>query len=332
MNQAFETIIGNSNELQETIRIAAKVASSQVASAVIIGETGTGKELFARAMHNAGAMAAEPFVAINCAAIPETLLESELFGHERGAFTDARTQKRGLMEIAGRGTLFLDELGELPLQLQPKLLRALEERSIRRVGGLEEIRVQCRVIAATNRDLDEAIERNEFRADLYYRLTTVRLTIPPLRDRVDDVVPIARHLLQAIARGHEGAAPSLSADAETALRSHRWPGNVRELKNVIEHAAILAEGSVIRPEHLLLQRRTRLPASGDGILSSAGEIRIPTTGKRLEEIEREAARLTLRITGGNRTVAARMLGISRPTLNRILRDAGIPSRVASDAA
>src|SRR5581483_4355586 len=215
----------------------------------------------------------------NCAAIPETLLESELFGHERGAFTDARAQKRGLMELAGAGTLFLDEIGELPPRLQPKLLRALEERRIRRLGGLHEIEINCRIIAAANTSLQDAVTRLEFREDLYYRLNVFRITLPPLRERAGDVELLARHFLAELAR-QQGQEPKvLEPDAIAALRAHTWPGNLRELKNVIEHAAILSEGPSIRAEHLMIQQRLSLPATRAS--SPVREIRIPPEGKSL---------------------------------------------------
>jgi transcriptional regulator with PAS, ATPase and Fis domain len=258
-------------------------------------------------------------VAVNCAAIPETLLESELFGHERGAFTDARAQKRGLMELAGCGTLFLDEIAELPPRLQPKLLRALEDRRVRRLGGLDEVEINCRIIAAANPLLHDAVARLEFREDLYYRLNVFRIALPPLRDRSGDVTLLAHHFLAELAEQQGLAAKLLDASAAAALEAHNWPGNIRELKNVIEHAAILSDDNVIRAEHLMLQQRTILPASTGS--EQVREIRIPPEGTSLVLIEQEAVRLTLQITRGNRSAAARILGISRPTLGRKLRAA-----------
>ncbi|HEY9425560.1 MAG TPA: sigma 54-interacting transcriptional regulator [Gemmatimonadaceae bacterium] len=313
------SIVGDSEVLRDAIERARKVATSRLTTVLLMGETGTGKELFARAVHYEGPARGEPFVAVNCAAIPETLLESELFGHERGAFTDARAQKRGLMELAGCGTLFLDEIAELPPRLQPKLLRALEDRRVRRLGGLDEVEINCRIIAAANPSLHDAVARLEFREDLYYRLNVFRIALPPLRDRTGDVAILARHFLAELAE-QQGLAPKvLDASATAALEAHNWPGNIRELKNVIEHAAILSDGNVIRPEHLMLQQRTILPATTGS--EQAREIRIPPEGKSLELIEQEAVRLTLQITRGNRSAAARILGISRPTLGRKLRAA-----------
>ena len=319
LNLGLASIVGASEALSDAIDRARKVATSRLTTVLLLGETGTGKELFARAVHYEGPARGEPFVAVNCAAIPETLLESELFGHERGAFTDARAQKRGLMELAGCGTLFLDEIVELPPRLQPKLLRALEERRVRRLGGLDEVEINCRIVAAANPSLHDAVVRLEFREDLYYRLNVFRIALPPLRERTGDVELLARHFLTELAE-QQGLPPkALDASATAALNAHTWPGNIRELKNVIEHAAILSDDSVIRAEHLMLQQRTVLPATTSS--DQSREIHIPPEGKPLELIEQEAVRLTLQITHGNRSAAARILGISRPTLARKIRAA-----------
>jgi transcriptional regulator with PAS, ATPase and Fis domain len=277
---------------------------------LLIGETGTGKELFARGVHYTSAAANEPFVAINCAAIPEALLESELFGHERGAFTGAHAQKHGLLELAGCGTLFLDEVHQLPLPLQPKLLRALESRQVRRLGGLKEFTIDCRIIAAASPLLEQVVGTGEFREDLYYRLNVFSVVLPPLRERIEDVELIAKHFLALETREYQKP-KQFAQDAIAALKAHRWPGNVRELKNVVERAAILsAESTVVRAEHLMIQRLSLRAAVND----SAGEIRIPREGKAMHDIEREAVAITLQLTGGNQAAAARLLGISRPTL------------------
>jgi len=318
----LESIIGESDAIRDAVDRARKVAASRLTTVLIVGETGTGKELFARGIHYEGASRGEPFVAVNCAAIPETLLESELFGHEKGAFTDARAQKRGLMELAGTGTLFLDEIGELPPRLQPKLLRALEERRVRRLGGLQEIEIGCRIITAANNSLHDAVARLEFREDLYYRLNVFRIALPPLRQRAGDVDHLARHFLAELARQQDLEPKTLAPEAVAALRGHTWPGNIRELKNVIEHAAILSEGQTIGAEHLMIQQRMSLPAS-HAAQGSLREIVIPPEGKSLAQVEREAVLATLQITNGNRSAAARILGISRPTLARKLREYGI---------
>jgi len=311
----FQNILGRSPAIIEALELARRVADSPRTTVLLLGETGTGKELFARGIHYASPNSEQPFVPVNCAAIPETLLESELFGYERGAFTDARKRKSGLFELAGAGTLFLDEIHSLPTPLQPKLLRVLESRRVRLLGGAEEVEIRCRLIAAANPLLEQAVANGSFREDLYYRLNVFSITLPPLRERQEDVALIARQSL-AESVSELGIVKVLAPGAIDALNAHRWPGNVRELRNVIERAAILSGTErTIRPEHLLIQRR-----SGTMDMDSGGEIRIPRTGKSLAAIEREAIQIALRITNGNRSAAARMLGISRPRLARKLRD------------
>ena len=311
----FQNIIGRSDAISEALTLARRVAAAPRTTVLLLGETGVGKELFARGIHYAGANSEQPFVAVNCAAIPETLLESELFGHERGAFTDARKRKSGLFELAGTGTIFLDEIHQMPLSLQPKLLRVLESRRVRLLGGSEEVETACRVVAASSPLLEQAVASGAFREDLYYRLNVFTISLPSLRERKDDITLIARHCLAESVSEH-GRVKVLSPAALEALHSHRWPGNVRELRNVIERAAILSgDERTIQPEHLLIQRR-----SDGGGGDSIGEIRMPRTGKTLAAIEREAIQIALRITGGNRSAAARLLGISRPRLARKMRD------------
>jgi len=318
-------VVGESELLVAAVDLATQVGRSRAATVLVCGETGTGKELFARGIHSCSKHANDPFVAINCAAIPESLLESELFGHERGAFTDARSLKRGLLEVAGRGTIFLDEIGELPLKLQPKLLRVLEQRTFRRVGGSSELPIAARVIAGTNVSLADAVDGGAFREDLFYRLSVVRLDLPPLRDRFGDVEVLARHFLRELAREGDGVPAILSVDAVAALVAHSWPGNVRELKNVIERAVIVAGGRTIQLQHLLFQRRRSAQPGVDA--ENGTVIRIPSGGKTLSEIEGEAIRATLVLTQGNLSATARILGISRPTLARKLRSAGLERRI-----
>ena len=317
----FDCLLGRSPLHRAAVANARLVAATSRTTVLLAGETGTGKELFARGIHYGGATADAPFVAVNCAAIPETLLEGELFGHEKGAFTGAHARKQGLFELAADGTLFLDEIHQLPLALQPKLLRALESRLIRPLGGAREIPVRCRIIAATNIALDDLVARAEFRPDLFYRLNVFRVDIPALRDRGEDTILLATRFLQEVA--HEQARPVklLAPDAVDALRGHDWPGNIRELRNVVERSAILSgEDGVIRARHLMIQRRTL--RSGVGADDAIGEIVLARGGTTLAEIEIEAARLTLVHTRGNRSAAARLLGISRPTLARLLQRAG----------
>jgi two-component system, NtrC family, response regulator AtoC len=258
-------------------------------------------------------------VAINCAAIPETLLESELFGHEPGAFTDARALKRGLFEVAGSGTVFLDEVAELPLKLQAKLLRVVEDRRFRRLGGSEERALDARIVAGTNSSLETAVTDNRFRADLFYRLNVVRLELPALREREGDIPILANYFVKRHAESEGRENLHLGQDSISALERHRWPGNIRELKNVIERAVVVCTGDVIQPHHLSLQRRSYIPLVES---PAGGVIRIPAEGKSLQAIVDEAIHTTIGLTGGNLSAAARILGISRPTLTRKLRDEG----------
>ncbi len=319
---AFSGVVGKSPALLEAIGFAKKVAQRRLAIILLVGETGTGKELFARGIHYSGPDPGEPFVAVNCSAIPQSLMESELFGHERGAFTDARDQKRGLMELAGRGTLFLDEITDLPVDLQPKLLRALEERRVRRLGGFKEVEVRCRVVVATNASLEDAVADGKFREDLYYRLGVLRVALPPLRDRTEDLDLLADHFLHQVAHEQGMDVKDLSPAAREMIRRHRWPGNVRELRNVIQGACILSAGQLIEPHDLHISSRG-IPAESDGVVEFPRTIRIPPQGMPLAELEAEAIRHTLVITGGNQSAAARVLGISRPTLKRKMQRSGI---------
>jgi Nif-specific regulatory protein len=255
-------VIGDSLVVREVIALATQIAASRSVTVLLVGETGTGKELFARGIHAASPRAAEPFVAINCAAIPETLLESELFGHEPGAFTDAKSLKRGLLEVADHGTVFLDEVAELPLKLQAKLLRVVEDRRFRRLGGSDEQTLHARIIAGTNAALERAVENNHFRADLFYRLNVARIELPPLRDRNGDVSLLAKYFVQRYAESEGRENLRLAADSIDALERHRWPGNIRELKNVIERAVVVCTGDLIHPHHLSLQRRSLIPLVG----------------------------------------------------------------------
>jgi two-component system response regulator HydG len=311
--RGFEAILGRSPALQRSLEQAGRVAPHSDVSVLIGGETGTGKELLARAIHYNSPRAAAPFVEINCAAIPVTLLETELFGHERGAFTGAVAAKPGLFELAHGGTLFLDEVGNLPLELQPKLLRALEEREIRRVGGQAVRHIDVRVIAATHVDLAAAVRRGEYREDLYYRLHVVTLVLPPLREREGDVELLAETFVARLATSYGLPVPPLGPEARAALRAHRWPGNVRELRNAIERALVLSPPGTLRAEEL----RPPQPG-GSGAVSGEmanGSLPFPTD---LASLNRAAAARMLELTAGNKSEAARRLGISRPRLQRLL--------------
>jgi two-component system response regulator HydG len=302
----FGTIVGSSPALRRALDLARRVARHRDVTVLLGGETGTGKELLARAIHYHGPRAAAPFVEINCAAIPANLLESELFGHEKGAFTGAVATKPGLFELANGGTLFLDELGALPLELQAKLLRALEARTVRRVGGQQERGIDVRVIAATHVDLAAAVGRGEFREDLFYRLNVVSVVLPPLRERAGDVELLAEAFLSRLAAGLGVPEPALTPAVRAALRTHRWPGNVRELRNAIERALVLSRPGELE---LDLDGGDGTPSAGTGVLP------FPAA---LPEIVRAAVTAMLELTGGNKSEAARRLGISRPRLQRIL--------------
>ncbi|MEO8295758.1 MAG: sigma-54 dependent transcriptional regulator [Gemmatimonadota bacterium] len=308
----FDAIIGRSPSLRTTLDQAARVARHRDVTVLVGGETGTGKELLARAIHYHSPRAAEPFVEINCAAIPANLLESELFGHERGAFTGAVAAKPGLFEMADGGTLFLDEVGNLPMELQAKLLRALESREIRRVGGQTTRRIDVRLIGATHVNLGAAVARGEFREDLYYRLNVVALTLPPLRLRDGDIEILAETFVSRLATSNGLSVPPLSPEVRSALRSHPWPGNVRELRNAIERALVLSPPGTLRVEELRLDRVTE-PQREDALPFPAD----------LSTIIRAAVVQMLKQCGGNKSEAARRLGISRPRLQRLLEGESI---------
>jgi transcriptional regulator with PAS, ATPase and Fis domain len=323
-DSAFDHVVGESLAILAAVALARKVAGHPATTVLLHGETGTGKELFSRGIHYAGAHAGEPFVAVNCSAIPDSLIESELFGHERGAFTDARVQKQGLLELAGRGTLFLDEIEELPLHLQPKLLRVLEDRRVRRLGGLQEYEVGCRIVAASNVDLSMAVAAGRFREDLFYRLSVFRVELPTLRMRTGDIDVLARAFVEGLCREHGLVPKRLTEDALTVLRAHAWPGNVRELKNTIERAVIVSDTEWIEPRHITIQRRSNIPATGAlQAAPMAASIDVPVSGMKLGEIEAQLIRITLRMTGNNHTRTAKLLGISRPTLLHKIRENGL---------
>jgi DNA-binding NtrC family response regulator len=305
----FDAIIGRSAVLRTILEQAARVAAHRDVTVLIGGETGTGKELLARAIHYHSPRAAAPFIEINCAAIPANLLESELFGHERGAFTGAVAAKPGLFEMAHGGTLFLDEVGHLPLELQAKLLRALESREIRRVGGQAVRKVDVRVIGATHVNLAAAVARKEFREDLFYRLNVVALTLPPLRGREEDIEVLAETFVARLATSNGLRIPPVSPEVRSALRGHNWPGNVRELRNAIERALVLSPPGTLRLEELGLNRAVAPESESEEHLPFPAE---------LGTIIRASVVLMLKRCGGNKSEAARRLGISRPRLQRLL--------------
>ena len=307
---AFNGFVGASQPMQELFAVIRRVAATRYA-ALVVGETGSGKELVARALHSASGR--EPFVAVNCAALPEQLLESELFGHEKGAFTGAQREKPGLFESAHGGTLFLDEIGDLPLSLQPKLLRALEEGEIRRVGASRPLRLDVRLIAATNRDLEKAVEQGTFREDLYWRLNVVTVRVPPLRQRPADIPLLAEHFLSRVAENEAAAPRRITPEAMAVLTSYPWPGNVRELRSAVEGAAALSGSDVLEPSDL--PARITEAVGTQGITTAAARERLT-----LRELERRYIREVLRQTGGNKSRAADLLGLDRKTLYRKLRE------------
>ena len=309
----FGKIIGRSPQLRAALDRAARIIPRDRATVLITGETGTGKELLAQAIHYNGPRAAAPFVELNCAALPAGLLESELFGHERGAFTDARAAKPGLFESADGGTLFLDEIGELPLPLQGKILKALEEKEIRRVGAVRGRTVDVRIVAATHVDLAAAVARKEFREDLFYRLNVIPLHLPPLRERGEDVVLVAEHFLRSLAAQYEMDAPPIGPELRRALLTHPWPGNVRELRNGLERALLLGDGG-LDPADLF-------PTPPAAAASASNGIPFPAT---LDEIERAAAAAMMERFDGNKSAAADALGISRSRLYRLLDGEVVP--------
>jgi DNA-binding NtrC family response regulator len=314
----FAGIVGQSPALKKDLARAARLLPHRNAHVLIVGETGTGKELLARAIHAGGPRRGAPFVAVNCSALPEHLIESELFGHERGSFTDAHAAKPGLFEVADTGTLFLDEIGELPVSLQAKLLRVLEDKQIRRVGGTKTRTVDVRILAATNQPLPERVRAGTFRQDLFFRLSAVVLRLPPLRERGDDLILITEALLDRLAEEHGLPVPPLTPEVRRQLAAHPWPGNVRELKNALERALLLSSAGELSADELLPPPVTQAP--GDG------PIPFPAP---LHKITTAAVRATVQLCGGNRSESARRLLISPRRLRRLL-DGG--SEVGADLA
>jgi len=324
----LESLPGESPALRTAVEEARRAAAGGGAGVLVLGETGTGKELFARGIHHAGPAAGAPFIAVDCAAIPAPLLESELFGYEAGAFEGVTEGRPGLAELAGRGTLYLKEVGELSASIQHRLLDLLDGK-VHRVGGGPLRRVACHVIAGSNRSLEELVALGRFNPELLRRLGEQRVSVPALRDRGRDVELLALNFLARSAGDDE--ARVLTGDAVEVLYRHRWPGNVRELKHTLERACLMTANGVIDARHLTIQVRWNRPALAEGLegaWDTGDSIRIPPEGKALEEIEAEAVQATLDITRGNQSAAARILGISRPTLSRKIRRYGLRVRRA----
>jgi DNA-binding NtrC family response regulator len=312
----FSAIIGTSPQVVAIMRLAGDVAVTN-ATALIAGESGTGKELLARAIHYNSRRAGHPFVAINCATLPENLLESELFGYEPGAFTSAEKRKKGRFELAEGGTLFLDEIGEMSLGVQVKLLRVLEQREFSRLGGTETLRADVRLITATNQDLAELVRNKEFREDLYYRINVFPITIPALRERTQDILPLARHFLRELMERTGKVVTNIQPEARRILLNYSWPGNVRELKNVLERAVILTQDSSIGPEHLPVRLQQERAVLADVAVS------LPPQGLSLADVERSLLEQALERSRYNKSRAARLLGLSRAKLRYRLKKHGL---------
>jgi len=310
----FGDMVAQSPAMRQVFALLEQAAPTK-ATILLGGESGTGKELAAHAIHQMSPRRAGPFLAMNCAALPETLIESELFGHERGAFTGAAERRAGYFELANGGTLLLDEIGDMPIATQAKLLRVLEDRKVRRLGGTREIEVDVRVVAATNRDLREAIAKGTFREDLYFRLNVFEVRLPPLRDRRDDVPLIAHALLEGLNKRHECRVTGISTDVEALLAGYAWPGNVRELRNVLERAVILAGSGSIRREHL----PAGFAGLPDRLIDATADEVVLRPGVTVDEAERQLILMTMKHTDGNRSRASELLGISVKTLCNKLR-------------
>jgi two-component system response regulator AtoC len=332
----YHEIVSTSPKMAELMTFVRKVAASEATTILIQGESGTGKDLIAKAIHYESVRQEKPFVAINCSAIPETLMEAELFGHEKGAFTDAKQMKKGLFEIADGGTLFLDEIGELSPLLQAKLLRVLEDQVIRRVGGVRDMQVDVRVIAASNRDLEKAVREGHFRQDLYYRLAIIAIFIPPLRERKEDILPLVSFFIERYNRRFRKSVQGIADETRRLLQQHNWPGNVRELKNSVERAMILEDETLLRPVYLPFSvseaqagltafERTAARASGQALPNGRllPRLYIPEGGTSLEEVERAMVELAMKQANNNQTHAAKLLDISRDALRYKLKKFGL---------
>ena len=334
----YHDVIGVSRKITELMKFVYKVAASEAGTILIQGESGTGKDLVAKAIHYRSSRSERPFVAINCSAIPETLIEAELFGHEKGAFTDAKAMKKGLFEIADGGTLFLDEIGELSPLLQAKLLRVLEDQMVRRVGGVRDIQVEVRVIAASNRDLEKEVREGRFRQDLYYRLAIIAIYLPALRERKEDIVPLVEFFLAYYNRKFRKSVQGLNEATRRLMLNYDWPGNVRELKNALERAMILEEGNQLRPEDLPFSVAsgrggttpvdTKMGAPVPEAQLAPGKRRLPALsipegGTSLEDVEHALVELALQQSHGNQIKAAKLLNISRDALRYKMKKFGL---------
>jgi DNA-binding NtrC family response regulator len=322
----IENIVGKSQKMLEVFELIRKVAGSAATTVLVQGESGTGKDLVAKAIHFSSDRSANPFMNITCSALPETLLESELMGYEKGAFTDAKERKRGLLEVADGGTVFLDEIGDMGIGLQAKLLRFLEEKAIRRVGGSRDMTVNVRIVAATNRDLDQAVRDGHFREDLYYRLKVIPVEMPPLRERPEDIPLLMTHFVERFNAEFRKNTRGFTPEALKCCEQYRWPGNVRELRNVVERAMILENKEYLGPEDLppaIREEVTKVAGEQADGGSSAGGVALPDEGCGLRQIEERMVRRALEKTNGNQSRAAQLLDISRDSLRYKMRKLGL---------
>ncbi|HXQ21972.1 MAG TPA: sigma-54 dependent transcriptional regulator [Candidatus Acidoferrales bacterium] len=338
-------IVGKTPAMQEIFKTIGRIAHTD-ATVLVQGESGTGKELIARAIHSHSTRWSGPFIALNCSAVPRDLLESELFGHERGAFTGATEQRPGMFEVATGGTLFLDEVGDMPLELQAKLLRVLQEKELTRIGGREVIKVDCRIVAATNQDLERAVQQNRFREDLYFRLKVVPITVPPLRQRRGDIPELVSYFVDKINREMGTHITGVAAEARAILNNHPWPGNVRELENTLVRAAVLAPGPTLMPQDLALAKRdSGATVYDDMSLEDIVRLKLKEYFRQtrdveprdlypliIERVERPLIELTLERTHGNQLKAAAILGINRNTLHKKITQLKIAPKRRSDDA
>jgi len=315
----FDHIVAVSQEMGRVLQISEKIAQSEAATVLIQGESGTGKEVIAHLIHEGSKRQKMPFITVNCANFPEQMLENELCGHEKGAFTDAREVKKGLLEVADGGTLFLDEIGDMGLNLQGKILRLVEQKSFRRIGGLKDIQVDVRIITATNKDLLKLKEEGKFREDLFYRINVASIRLPLLRERPEDILPLTKYFLQKYNEEFHKNVQKISKGVEDFLRNYNWSGNVRELKNVIERAMILGDGDILLMEHLPIEILGQASKQG-GVIEG---IRIPPDGISLEKVEEALVRQALKMTNGNQTRAAKLLDISRDALRYRMQKFGM---------
>jgi two-component system, NtrC family, response regulator AtoC len=311
---ALENIVGKSRAIREVLELIERLAQSSASTLLVEGESGTGKDLVSRALHYQSARRDNPFFALNCAAIPETLIETELFGYEKGAFTDAKTMKKGVFEMADGGTVFLDEISEMHLNMQSKFLRVLEDQTFRRVGGVRDISVDVQVVASTNRNLEQVVREGKFREDLFYRLSVVPIYIPPLRERKEDIPLLIEHFVQRYSTQFRKNVKRVTPEGLKLLTNYSWPGNIRELKNAIERAMILVDQDTIDVDHLPI--RIADPAAAGPVTRAAEnhQLKLPPGGAALDDIEKELIQQALQYADGNKTQASKLLKISRDTL------------------